>query len=366
MASILGTRLIPPNQDGNEEGCFCNIKAKKIYAAVTMCGFTVYDPLDGSKPVTYYLRRAIEGSGEVSASGPSSCCADGNPINWSASTEYRVVDEYDPRTCKREFKGCSGKTQMNGSLGGHSGKDPCCLCYSYKGSYSGNFNGQASLSTKEHSGGEKFCEWNGHYTLDNLCTGGITSGDVTGPLTPVKIEEIYEIEYDYKMLEDLFDELFEKCKFDEDDFEWNQQRQVRFDEEGVATCGEPGALFQDIWDKEEEEYRCTPCDDLKILTVEFYTNSRKEEGRTLIQKAKAQFIPKTEHYWKLFFPSNYEGEKRDDFPIVCELVKAKAGEKIDIDPPEEPGYYMIMNCAETANLAQCMEKKNFPKIFEDA
>ena len=394
MARILGSKITPPNQDGNEEGCFCNIKAKKIYAGVTRCGFADYgDPPNYSKPPVIYLKYIVEQSGEDSASGLTGCCAGGSDVNWSASTQYRIVYERNPRTCEEKLKECSGTTQKNGSLtGGHSGSDPCCICYG-RGSYSGNWNGQATLSLQVTPQGKKECQWKGSYTFDSQCSGGPQTGDVTGPLCHLTEEKhSYESEFDQAMFERLIQELFDNCRFEK--LEWNQQMEAKFEEtedgsDTKVTCGEPEALFKSVWDRDEEEYRCAPCAGLYgqrmlMLTVEFYTDKRKKEERTLIQQAKAQFIPKTDHYWKIFIPqlfSDYETgetEKRDDFPIVCELVKTEAGKKIDIDPPEDPGHYVIMNCADAINdlsrlewdsdkgkYVGCMKKKNFPKILED-
>jgi hypothetical protein len=391
MVSILGSKITPPNQDGNEEGCFCNIKAKKIYGSVKKRGFEDYgNPPDYLKPPTIYLKRIRKGSGEESDSGPSPC-QDGNPISWSASTQYTIVDEYNPRSSKFEITECSGNTQKNGSLGG-------CICYGI-GSFTGAFNGKATLSIKEDEFGEKKCEWDGSYTYDKNCLGGPSTGKVSSPLTSVNEKVTYENKFDYQILQDLMRELFEKCKFDDDDFKWNHKREVRFeitnDGSNVeAICKKPEGLFQDIWDSKKNDYRCMPCYELEYrpdygfeflnrkLTVEFYTDKREEEERTWIQQSKVQFVPKTEHYWKVFVPQlfvknaeTYEVENYDDFPIFCELVKAIPGKIIEIDPPKEPGYYIIMNFAKKYDLSHlaldnegklvgCMEKKNFPKILQ--
>lgn len=196
------------------------------------------------------------------------------------------------------------------------------------------------------------------------------------------------------MLESLMEELLDECEFDDPEFEWNQKRQTKFKEtedgrDAEAFCDKPEALFEDVEDSAKEKKRCDPCQNtyIKQLTVEFYTNQRPEKDRLWIQKSKAQFIPKTDHYWKIFvpqlLPNNAEGEpisyeKREDFPVVCERVKAPAGERIDIDPPDEPGHFIIMNCAHPHNFANlggydnatgkyhgCGEKKNFPPILQN-
>lgn len=384
MAGILGSKITSLNQDGGADGCFCLIKAKKIYAVVRKCGFTHFgDPPNLSKVPAFYLRRIRNGSGEESYSGPSigTCCADGSHPNWSASTQYRIVEEYDPRICKLELKECNGTTQKNGTLGGHTGRLPCCICYG-KGAFSGNYNAYATLSIHKTEWGTKECRWSGSYTYDNNCSGVPQTGEVSRPLTHITEKVLYENEFSYQKMEDLIQEMFEKCKFD--DLEWNQMRQVMFKEtedgDVEVDCGEPKSLYEHWYGYPKDEYRCDPCNNYGIntflesrnLRVEFYTNRRKKEERTLIHKSKGQFIPKTGHYWKIFVPTIFtdpnagEVEKRDDFPIVCELVEAKAGEKIEIDPPEEPGFYIIVNCVEkNKKYLPCMERKNFPKILEN-
>lgn len=404
MAAILGSKITPPNLNrGNrgrdEDGCFCTIKAKKILAIVHQCGFYYYDEEDNSKQPICYLRRITKGEGEESKSGPSPCCAGGNRINWSASTQYEIVEELDPRICKSELKKCEGTTQKNGSLGGHSGGDPCCTCYG-RGGYTGVINAHATLSMYENEDGTKECRWSGIYTSEGTSCGSTPKSiDVSGPLTPVKEEYIYEEKFNYKKMEDLIQKLFDGCNFDDADFKWNQQRRVMFKETEDGSdvrieCEEPEDMFKEdwnsyVWNAYEKEFRCNTCNGFETnlptrsLIVEFYTDYRKVEERTMIQKSKAQFIPKTGHYWKIFVPTLFINpdtgklEKRDDFPIVCELVKAPAGEKIEIDPPEEPGYFIIMNCTEANGLLHvewdnhkkellgCMEKKNFPKILEN-
>ncbi len=390
MASILGSKISNPRLDGNDDGCFCSIKAKQINVVVMKfsIGNVDYGP-DGDGPPIYYLRKTEESDIVASHGNPilffgqpsgasilsnlwAELCGGVGP-GYTLSTKYKIVREIvDPRIYKSKITECGGAANVNIPWGStFSGPVGC--------------QGEATFSLRES--GE--CGWDGAYESHE------SSGAITAPLIQISEEKItYDRKYDYEILKGLTKELLNGCDFDDKDFDWGHKRRAEFKESddgsGVdIACGETSSLFSHIWDNDKNEFLCSPCSaaDAHHLIVELYTNYREEEGRSWIQASRVRFVPKTDHYWKIYVPQlfyDYKTEKmeeRSNFPIVCELVKTTAGEPIDIDPPKDPGHYIIRNCAKDRDLSLidsrigedgevknygCMEKKNFPRILEDA
>ena len=238
------------------------------------------------------------------------------------------------------------------------------------------------------------CRWEGQFTISATECGntGGQSGKVTAPFDILQHEFSYEEKFDYALLETLMDEILAECDFDADDFKWNHSRRIFFEEladecaGARAKCEDPRPMHGGFWWTGEETLPCNPCGEGyadfvdKAVRVEFYTDRRDEEKRTWIQRARLQFVPKGRHYWKIFVPQLFqeeEGEKEspEDFPTVCELVESNPGSKIEISAPDEPGHYIILNCAAPQRLSNlvydekagkyfgCMEKKNLPKFL---